>query len=110
MTFGSTKQITEECEKVLRDEISEESERKLWNFRELLSWKMPEHFCSNTNAKQFNRQRVQASESLPFNSQINLYKLELVTQRIKEQRVNICGIVCHVKQYVRVCINKLALG
>ena len=46
------------------------------NFRELLSWKMPDHFCSTTSAqnKQFKRE----------GGQINLYKLDFVTQRLKE--------------------------
>lgn len=94
--FSSGRQVFEECEKILREEIAEEQDRKLFNFRELLSWKMPEHFCSNSNAKQFNKQRVQANEGALFNNQINLYKLDFVTQRLKEQRVNFCGIVCYV--------------
>ena len=75
--------------------------KKLLSFRELLSWKMPEHFCSTTN-KQFNKVRVQAADGTPIviTIQINLYKLDFVTQRLKEQRVNFCGIVTHIKQYV----------
>ena len=30
----------------------------------------------------------------------NLYKLDLVTQRVKEQKVTFVGIVTHVKCYV----------
>ena len=100
ITFGSTKQIIDECERIMKEDTASADENKVLNFRELLSWKMPEHFCSNSNNKQFNRQRVLAGEGVIFNNQINLYKLDFVTQRLKEQRVNFCGIVCHVKQYV----------
>jgi hypothetical protein len=58
--FSNAKQIIEECERILKEEFSEDDSRKLFNFRELLSWKMPDHFCSTSNAnnKHFNRHRV----------------------------------------------------
>lgn len=65
--FANAKQIIDECEKILKDEsVAEElnedgsSSKRLLTFRELLSWKMPEHFCSTSNAnnKQFNRHRI----------------------------------------------------
>ena len=80
--FANAKQIIEECEKILRDEFNEDDQRKLFNFRELLSWKMPDHFCSTSNAnnKHFNKHRVQAGTDFPvYQNQINLYKLDLVT-------------------------------
>lgn len=67
--FANAKQIIDECEKILKDEsVTEElnedgsSSKSLLTFRELLSWKMPDHFCSTSNAnnKQFNRHRIQA--------------------------------------------------
>lgn len=104
--FANAKQIIEECEKVLKEEgLVGPEDTKIFNFRELLSWKMPEHFCSTTSAhnNQFNRLRIQApdmEEGLVTN-QIQLYKLDFVTQRLKEQRVNFVGVVTHVKQHVR---------
>ena len=98
--FTSAKQIIEECEKRMLEFSEFEEERKVMNFRELLSWKMPEHFCSTTSAnnKQYNRFRVQVGEGMPhITNQINLYKLDFVTQRLKEQRVSFCGIVTHIK-------------
>jgi len=50
-------------EVTVAEEVNEDgtSSQKLLTFRELLSWKMPDHFCSTSNAnnKQFNRHRVQ---------------------------------------------------
>jgi hypothetical protein len=52
---------------------------KIWNFKELLSWKIPEDL-SSTNVN-LSRSRVEA-EYLP--PPICLYKFNMVTQRIKE--------------------------
>lgn len=82
--FQSIKQIITKCEEILVEESNEDSERRLWNFRELLTWKLPDHFCSNQSNKSLNRPRVAASDGLAFNNQINLYKLDFVTQRVKE--------------------------
>jgi hypothetical protein len=43
-TFQNAKQIIEECQKIISEE---DEEGKLWNFRELLSWKVPEHLSLN---------------------------------------------------------------
>lgn len=106
--FANAKQIIDECEKILKDEsFAEElnedgsSSKKLLTFRELLSWKMPDHFCSTSNAnnKQFNRHRIQAGvdgNAPVVQNQINLYKYDFVTQRLREQRVSFCGIVTHI--------------
>ena len=107
--FANAKQIIEECEKILKDEsVAEElnedgsSSKKLLTFRELLSWKMPDHFCSTSNAnnKQFNRHRIQAgidgTGAPVIQNQINLYKYDFVTQRLREQLVSFCGIVTHI--------------
>ena len=106
--FANAKQIIDECEKILKDEsFAEElnedgsSSKKLLTFRELLSWRMPDHFCSTSNAnnKQFNRHRIQAGvdgNAPVVQNQINLYKYDFVTQRLREQRVSFCGIVTHI--------------
>lgn len=79
--FQSGKQVIEECEKVLQMEFPDHSSEeggKLLNFRELLSWKMPDHFCSTTSK---NKQRVVAGNdgTILITNQINLYKLDFVT-------------------------------
>jgi hypothetical protein len=95
--LSSTKQIIQNASEILNDlnkadagpENSKSS--KLWSFKELLSWRIPENLSSNQN---ISRSRVEA-EYLP--PPINLYKFNLVTQRIKDQKANFCGIVTHVK-------------
>jgi hypothetical protein len=60
---------------------ADDIENRLSNFRELLSWKMPEHFCSTTSAqnKQL-RKVVQGNDgTILITNQINLYKLDFVT-------------------------------
>ena len=65
----------------------------IWTFKDLLSWKIPEHL-SSTNVN-LSRSRVEA-EYLP--PPICLYKFNMETQRIKEQKASFVGIVTHVKQ------------
>ena len=119
ISFSTAKQITDECEKILKDNFGDgnivtpgkddadmQHAFKLLNFKDLLSWKMPEHFCTTTSAnnKQYNRHRLEGGgdqDSGIVGNQINLYKLDFVTQRLKEQRVNFVGIVTHIKSYVR---------
>jgi hypothetical protein len=36
-----------ECERILKEEADAESEESLLSFKDLLSWKMPEHLISN---------------------------------------------------------------
>lgn len=52
--FTTAKQVIEESERILTEEFGMSSiddiESRLSNFRELLSWKMPDHFCSTTSA------------------------------------------------------------
>ena len=73
--------------------LTEVKHKTIWSFRDLLSWKIPEDLAS-TNVN-LSRSRVEA-EYLP--PPICLYKFNLVTQRIKEQRTHFVGIVTHVKQ------------
>ena len=82
--LSSTKQIIE----VAQSQVKE----RVWSARELLTWKIPEQMSST--GCNLRRSRVEA-EFLP--PPISLYKFNLVTQRIKEQLVNFCGIVTHVK-------------
>ncbi|TNV73609.1 hypothetical protein FGO68_gene1044 [Halteria grandinella] len=103
--FTTAKQVIEESERILSEEFGmsgkDDIESRLSNFRELLSWKMPDHFCSTTSAqnKQL-RKVVQGNDgTILITNQINLYKLDFVTQRLKEQRVNFVGVVTHIKQY-----------
>lgn len=74
--------------------IEDPKSYQLQSFKELLSWKIPENLSSNSN---ISRSRVEA-EYLP--PPINLYKFNMVTQRIKEQKASFVGIVTHVKQGV----------
>lgn len=62
---------------------------------------MPEHLISNMS-KSYNHINKRVNADAKITNFIHLYKLDLITQRIKEQRVNFCGIVCHIKQKVRV--------
>ena len=82
--LSSTKQIIVTASQILQDLNSSDAgpenskSSRLWSFKELLSWKIPENLSSNQN---ISRSRVEA-EYLP--PPINLYKFNLVTQRIKE--------------------------
>lgn len=55
--FTTAKQIYNECERVLKDDLggNDEGKEKIWSFREMLTWKMSEHLSSNSNAKNLNR-------------------------------------------------------
>ena len=77
--FQSTKQIIQSCEEILNDEANDESDKKLWNFRELLTWRLPDHYCSNISKNAASRPKVNNHDGLAFNNQINLYKLDFVT-------------------------------
>ena len=95
--LASTKQIITEAQKTLEALVQSEGNEDvkslhLWSFKELLSWKIPEHL-SSTNVN-LTRSRVEA-EFLP--PPICLYKFNMVTQRIKEQKSSFVGLVTHVK-------------
>ena len=77
--MSSTKQIITEATAVLQELVQEEGGEdtrslKLWSFKELLTWKIPEHL-SSTNVN-LSRSRVEA-EFLP--PPICLYKFQMVT-------------------------------
>lgn len=100
--LSSTKQILSVAQRVISEIAQSEGisenkahANKIWSFKEMLSWKIPEDL-SSTNVN-LSRTRVEA-EYLP--PPICLYKFNLVTQRIKEQKTNFVGIVTHVKQGV----------
>jgi hypothetical protein len=92
IVFQSSKQILSECERLLKEEYGEELEhQQVWNFRELLCWKMPEHLSANLPSKPVNKLINRADAAMNganggvyISNQIHLYKLDLVTQRVKE--------------------------
>ena len=103
-TFTSAKQVYSECEKVLKQEIYEGESERIWTFRELLSWKMPESLISPScgGGRDFNRlnSRVMAGAGVEQSGllrQVLLYKLDTLTNRVKEQKVSFVGVVSHVK-------------
>lgn len=100
--LASTKQIVNLAQKVLSNIAdseghSDQKSTRIWTFKDLLSWRIPEDLAS-TNVN-LSRSRVEA-EYLP--PPICLYKFNMVTQRIKEQKANFVGIVTHVKQGVSI--------
>jgi len=101
--FTSTKQIVNECSRVLNEEMRLPSgeTQKLWGFKDLLSWKIPDHLLS-TAARESQallaRKQQEEGYVCSYSSNTHLYQLDLVTQRVKEQKVNFVGIVTHVKQ------------
>lgn len=52
----------------------DEESAKLWNFRELCSWKLPEHL-STTGVKSLNRLNNRIHTDANLQNTINLYKL-----------------------------------
>ena len=62
---------------MLRDDPGDGPEdKKVVNFKDLLSWKLPEHLSTNKNINKVNN-RVHAD--IHISNQIHLYKLDLVT-------------------------------
>lgn len=75
----------------------------MWSFKDLLTWKIPEHLIS-TSARDSQALLAKKQEEqgyvCSYSQFSHLYKLDLVTQRVKEQKVTFVGIVTHVKCYV----------
>ena len=75
----------------------------MWSFKDLLTWKIPEHLVS-TSARDSQALLAKKQEEQGYVCSYaqfsHLYKLDLVTQRVKEQKVTFVGIVTHVKCYV----------
>lgn len=99
----STKQIRAEAERIIGEWSEDANPSKLWAFKELLSWKIPEYLKS-TNARE-SQQRLQRKQEeegyiCSYGMHTQLYQLELVTSRVKEQKITFVGIVTHVKEYV----------
>lgn len=74
----------------------------LWNFKELLSWKVSDHLLSTSSRE--SQERLAAKQEADgyicsYASNAQLYQLDLITQRVKEQKVNFVGIITHVKQF-----------
>ena len=75
----------------------------IWGFKELLTWKIPEHLLSTAARESQSRLKRKQEEQGYVCSYINnthLFQYDLVTQRVKEQKVTFVGIVMHVKQFV----------
>lgn len=107
--FNSTKQIKTDARRSLDDWCKNEHEApKCWSFKELLSWKIPDHLLS-TSARQsqerLKRKQVETGYICSYINNSHLFQYDLVTQRVKEQKVAFVGIVMHVKQFVseRIC-------
>lgn len=74
---------------------------QLWSFRDLLTWKVPENLGSNSTRDAIEKvEKRKARNDNCYVNPVHLYKLDLVTQRVKEQKVSFCGIVTHIKHSV----------
>jgi hypothetical protein len=76
---------------------------RLWSFRDILSWKIPDYLLS-TAARESQQKLVKKEQEdgyiCSYAMHSHLYQIDMVTQRIKEQKVNFVGIITHVKEYV----------
>lgn len=111
----SIKQITQHAGNILTEwSDSPELTPRLWTFKEILSWKIPDHLLST--AARESQQRLQQKQEeegyiCSYAMHTHLYQIDMVTQRIKEQKVSFVGIVTHVKEFVSVtpiinCVNQ----
>jgi len=109
--FTSTKQIQAESLRILGEWSNigavnsgnaDSSIHQTMNFKDLLSWKIPEHLVS-TSARDSQtllaKKQKDSGYVCSYAHYAHLYKLDLVTQRVKEQKVTFVGIVTHVKCY-----------
>jgi hypothetical protein len=119
--FTSTKQIQAESLRILGEWSNigavngqvDPGVHQTMNFKDLLSWKIPEHLVS-TSARDSQsllaKKQKESGYVCSYAHYAHLYKLDLVTQRVKEQKVTFVGIVTHVKCYVSVgyCLTFVA--
>ena len=104
--FTSTKQIQVESHKILSEWSNINSSTDIpamMNFKDLLSWKIPEHLISTSardSQTMLAKKQGESGYVCSYEQYAHLYKLDLVTQRVKEQKVTFVGIVTHVKCYV----------
>jgi len=121
--FTSTKQIQAESLRILGEWSNigavnsgnaDSSIHQTMNFKDLLSWKIPEHLVDllswkipehlvSTSARDSQtllaKKQKDSGYVCSYAHYAHLYKLDLVTQRVKEQKVTFVGIVTHVKCY-----------
>ena len=76
---------------------------RLWSFKDILTWKIPDHLLS-TQAREAQERLREKEEAEGFvcsyAMHTHLYQIDMVTNRIKEQKVSFVGIVTHVKEFV----------
>ena len=92
-----TQQVMEECAKHV--DLS-----TIMSFKNLLSWKIPENLSNaNTKDPEESLETKVAGQASNAGGDLakRLYKVDYITQRIKEQKIHMVGIVVSVKQYVR---------
>ena len=78
----STKQIRAEAERIIGEWSDDAIPLKLWTFKDLLSWKIPEHLLStNARESQLRLARKQQEEGYicSYGMHTQLYQLDLVT-------------------------------
>ena len=101
--FTSTKQIQQESLRILEEWSNKDQAPLLWGFRDLLTWKIPDHLLS-TSAREsqvrLKRKQEEMGYICSYVNNTHLFQYDLVTQRVKEQKVAFVGIVSHVKQVV----------
>lgn len=84
--FTSIKQIHTRSRQIL-DEWSPDLKPKLWSFKEILCWKIPEHVLSTTareTQKKLQQKQHEEGYICSYAMHTHLYQLDMVTQRIKE--------------------------
>jgi hypothetical protein len=76
---------------------------KIWTFKELLSWKISDSLLSNSareSQQRLQRKQQQEGYICSYISNTHLYKLDLVTSRVKEQTITFVGVVSYVTLWV----------
>ena len=91
-------QIQAESRCILQ-EWNSDPDCRLWSFKELLSWKIPSSLLSTTarHSQQLLKNKEEEGMTFSYAIAADLYQLDLVTQRVKEQKVSFVGIVNYVK-------------
>jgi hypothetical protein len=84
------------------------AEPKLWTFKELLSWKVSDNLLS-TSARESQQRLLKKQQKdgyiCSYISNTHLYKLDLVTSRVKEQQITFVGVVSYVTIWVSIKHN-----
>lgn len=102
--FTSIKQITNNAQRILTEwSDAPELTPRVWSFREILSWKIPDHLLSTSareSQQKLKQKQIEDGYICSYAMHTHLYQIDMVTQRIKEQKVSFVGIVTHVKEFV----------